>query len=66
MRVGVDIGSTTVKVVVVDENDRIVFGRYQRHFSEIQGTLKEMVAQAREALGDKPVSVMITRSGGVS
>ena len=66
MRVGVDIGSTTVKVVVVDENDRIVFGRYQRHFSEIQGTLKEMVAQAREALGDKPVSVMITGSGGVS
>ena len=35
MRIGLDIGSTTIKCVVLDDNDNIVFSRYQRHKSQI-------------------------------
>ena len=34
LRVGIDIGSTTVKVVVLDENDQLLFRSYERHFSD--------------------------------
>ena len=38
-RAGIDIGSTTVKLVILDENDIQVFGQYRRHCANTQGTL---------------------------
>ena len=38
MRIGMDIGSTTVKVVVVSQKGEILFSQYKRHFSEIKET----------------------------
>ena len=35
LRIGIDIGSTTVKVVVINEKDEMLFSRYERHYSEI-------------------------------
>ena len=35
MRVGLDVGSTTIKCVVLNENDDIVYSSYERHFSKI-------------------------------
>ena len=35
LRIGIDIGSTTVKVVVINEKDEMLFNRYERHYSEI-------------------------------
>ncbi|MCL1997627.1 MAG: 2-hydroxyacyl-CoA dehydratase [Turicibacter sp.] len=66
MKLGIDIGSTTVKLVVVDQNYKILFGEYRRHFSNIQETLLEMAAEARERLGNIAVNAMITGSGGLS
>ena len=36
-KLGIDIGSTTVKVAVLDENNQILFSDYERHFANIQG-----------------------------
>ena len=36
LHAGLDIGSTTAKVVVLDEYDRIIFSRYSRHFADIR------------------------------
>lgn len=36
MRIGIDVGSTTVKVVVLDEKDNIAYKDYQRHFSKVR------------------------------
>ena len=63
---GVDIGSTTVKVVLADAANKIVFNRYRRHFSEIKKTVKEILQEAREDLGNVFFSAMITGSGGVA
>lgn len=65
-RMGIDIGSTTVKVVLVDEGNHLVFECYRRHFSEIKKTLVAILKEAREALGEQEFSIMITGSGGVT
>lgn len=65
-RTGVDIGSTTIKLVVLDENNNIVFKDYRRHRSNIQETLLGLIKDARDAVGNVTFSAMITGSGGLS
>jgi predicted CoA-substrate-specific enzyme activase len=65
-RLGIDIGSTTIKVVVTDSDYRILYSDYQRHFSDIQNTLHKMMIAAQEELGDIVVHAMITGSGGMT
>ena len=48
---GIDIGSTTVKIAILDENDTLLFADYQRHFANIQETLAELLEKAYEKLG---------------
>ena len=40
LHMGIDVGSTTVKVVVLDENNNTLFAEYRRHFSDIKSTVK--------------------------
>ena len=63
---GIDIGSTTVKIVVLDEESKMLFFDYERHFANIQETLAGLMKKAEEALGNLPVSPMITGSGGLT
>lgn len=58
-KMGIDIGSTTVKVVLTDSANEIVFSRYRRHFSEIKKTVKEILAEAKEELGYCEFATMI-------
>ena len=46
-KMGIDIGSTTVKVVLADEKNEIAFARYRRHFSEIKKTVKDILKEAK-------------------
>ena len=63
---GIDIGSTTVKIVLLDQEHKILFSDYQRHFANIQETLTELLSKASAVLGDLTVHPMITGSGGLS
>ena len=63
---GIDIGSTTVKVAIIDEEHNILFSEYKRHFANIKETLKELVEQAEAKLGDTEISPSITGSGGLA
>ena len=42
-RIGIDIGSTTVKIAILDEDNSIIFSAYERHFANIQETLKNII-----------------------
>ena len=66
LRLGIDIGSTTVKVVVVDDDNKMVFKRYKRHYSEIKETLLSLLEDANRQLGNVKVAPVITGSGGVA
>jgi predicted CoA-substrate-specific enzyme activase len=64
-RVGIDIGSVTAKVVVLDLQGQIIFSEYRRHKAEIRATLVAIFRNALECLGDVPASVLITGSAGM-
>ncbi|PRR81949.1 2-hydroxyacyl-CoA dehydratase [Clostridium vincentii] len=63
---GLDVGSTTVKVVVLDLNEKIIFSEYRRHFSDIRSTIIEIVRESYEAIGEAEVTLCVTGSGGLS
>ena len=63
---GIDIGSTTVKVAVLDPGAHLVFSDYQRHYANIQETLASLLQKAKDKLGDLEVVPSITGSGGLT
>ena len=65
-RLGIDIGSTTVKIAILDEKNEVLFSDYQRHFANIQETLARLLVEAREKLGEIDLVPMITGSGGLT
>ena len=66
-RVGLDIGSTTVKIAVLGENDDLVYSEYKRHFANIKETISEVISKAHKVLlKGKQVCVNVTGSGGLS
>ena len=65
-RLGIDIGSTTVKVAVVDEEHKILYSEYKRHFARIKETLRELLENAVNEVGDCTVAPNITGSGGLA
>ncbi|TAH69857.1 MAG: 2-hydroxyglutaryl-CoA dehydratase [Anaerolineaceae bacterium] len=62
---GIDIGSTTVKIVVL-ENKELIYQSYKRHYSDITNTVVRMITDCFIDLGNIPCSVTITGSGGLS
>ena len=65
-KLGIDIGSTTVKVAVLDDKDNLLFSDYERHFANIRETLSDLVQKAHKALGNLRIAPMITGSGGLT
>lgn len=66
INIGIDIGSTTVKLVVLDDNNEILYSRYERHHANINETLKMLVTEAYSKFENVKVTVSITGSGGMS
>lgn len=65
-RMGIDIGSTTVKVAIIDSENEIIFSEYKRHYANIQETLAELLVNAEEKLGSIELYPVITGSGGLT
>lgn len=63
---GIDIGSTTIKCVVLDSNNKIVFSHYMRHHSDIKKTLKTLILEIKNNIGNQNLSPVITGSGGLA
>ena len=63
---GIDIGSTTVKIAILDEEKNLLFSDYERHFANIQETLSSLLKKAHDTLGELTVHPMITGSGGLT
>ncbi|MDY3766690.1 MAG: acyl-CoA dehydratase activase-related protein [Lachnospiraceae bacterium] len=63
---GIDIGSTTVKVAILDSSQSLLFSDYERHYANIQETLASLLKKAYQQLGEITLSPMITGSGGLT
>ena len=66
LKLGIDIGSTTVKLALLGEDGQVMFGRYERHFSNIQETLSGLFEAGQQEFGDIDFSARITGSGGLT
>ena len=64
-KIGIDIGSTTLKTVVTDENGNILFSEYKRHLSKIPETAVKVLSAAAEKIGDEEISVCVSGSAGM-
>lgn len=66
LRMGIDVGSTTVKVVLLDEQDNYLYKKYIRHYANILDTVYTLLQEAQVGYEDAKVHVAITGSGGMA
>lgn len=66
MRLGIDVGSTTVKLIVLDDSNNIVYSKYERHMSNVFDKVAELLGDMEDELGDIEVNAVITGSGGMA
>ena len=66
LKVGLDVGSTTVKVVVLDAQNRTIYKDYRRHFSDVKNTVQKLMEDLCEQFSEATVTMAITGSSGMS
>ena len=65
LRIGLDVGSTTVKIVVLNNNFKLIYKQYQRHFSDIKKTISDLLSVACVRYAGCRAAIAITGSGGI-
>ena len=65
LRIGIDIGSTTVKVVVLDEQNKLLFRSYERHFSKVREKACEILTSIAPRFSGQDIKLVITGSAGL-
>lgn len=65
LHVGLDVGSTTVKIVVLNEDNNPVYTSYRRHHADVKSTIIELLHEAFASIGNGPVTIMVTGSAGL-
>ncbi|MDD5987470.1 MAG: acyl-CoA dehydratase activase-related protein [Eubacteriales bacterium] len=66
LKLGIDIGSTTVKLVAVEEDGQIIYKRYERHMSNVFEKVAELLEDMLQQIGPQEVRAVVTGSGGLS
>ena len=66
IHIGVDVGSTTVKAVILNEKEELLFSSYERHFADILKTLTVVLKQAYEQFKDYNITVNICQHIGTT
>lgn len=65
LSLGIDIGSTTIKLIYLDETLKVVYSRYERHYSDVKSTLERLLRDSLIKLGEVEVQVVTTGSGAM-
>ena len=65
LHVGIDVGSTTVKIVILNENFEIVYSNYERHFSDTKTTLYNVLSKLLKDFPDNTFTMSLTGSGAL-
>ena len=65
MKVGIDIGSTTIKLVVMDDEKKVIHKNYSRHFSEIGVSLTKTLNSLKNIVGEKKFKIALAGSAGM-
>ena len=66
LRIGIDVGSTTVKMIVLDKKDNVLYKEYRRHFSDTKKTIKDLFTEVMEKFPKDKFSITMTGSGAIA
>ncbi|HEX3012558.1 MAG TPA: BadF/BadG/BcrA/BcrD ATPase family protein, partial [Syntrophomonadaceae bacterium] len=66
LRIGLDVGSTTIKLVILDSKGIIIYKNYLRHYAETKRYATELLINALKQTGDQPVKLMVSGSAGLA
>ena len=64
-KLGIDVGSTTIKVVALDSYNKVIYNDYRRHFSNIKNTLIDSLEECFKKIGNFDLKITVTGSGGI-
>ena len=64
-KLGIDVGSTTIKVVALDSYNKVIYNDYRRHFSDIKNTLIVSLEECFKKIGNFDLKITVTGSGGI-
>ncbi len=64
-KIGIDVGSTTIKTIVIDKNENILYKDYRRHKAEVRNTLLKITDELIEQFGDENVTITMTGSASM-
>ena len=64
-RIGLDVGSTTAKLVMIDSEGRLVFSCYKRHHAHIKDVIRDFLSDVRPITGNNDISLVVTGSVGM-
>ena len=65
LHLGIDVGSTTVKLAVLNDDDQVVYAKYQRHHTDVRACARDLFVGAAAVLPDAAMTCAITGSGGL-
>ncbi len=65
LKLGIDIGSTTIKIVILDENDLILHSKYERHLSKIDEKIKEVLEELNQLFPNDSFKVAVSGIAGM-
>ena len=65
LHIGIDVGSTTVKLAILDDAHEIRYAVYRRHHADVRATIVEVLAEAAKDFGSERMTIAITGSGGL-
>lgn len=65
MSLGIDVGSTTVKAVVMDEERNVLYAKYVRHLSKVRETVLSQLAEIKKTIGEGPFRICFTGSAAL-
>lgn len=65
LKAGIDVGSTTVKLIVIDEQGKTIYSKYERHYSDVKKAALQTLREAQKLVAEQPLSIAITGSGGM-
>ena len=66
LNIGIDVGSTTVKMVVMNNKKEILYSEYRRHFSDTKKTIKDLFNEVLEKFPNKKFTIVTTGSGALA
>lgn len=66
LHLGLDVGSTTVKLVALNSSYNLIYSTYKRHYSDVRNSVKKVILEAYKRFKNESITIMVTGSGGLS